>query len=214
MVSVANAKSVKKPAFLNRAMLTSETPDVSIEALNDYAARNILPELQRLPGVGSVTQFGSERAMRIWIDPAKLKGFNLSLGQVSSAISSQNLQVSAGNLGELPSTKGQTTTATIVVRGQLSTAEQFGDIVLRANTDGSIVRLRDVARIELGAQTYSMEGRLNGKPAAVLALYQMPGANALESAAGAKKLMAELKESFPPDLDYVIALDRHHQGRH
>ena len=193
--------------FLLFTMLTSETPDVSIEALNDYAARNILPELQRLPGVGSVTQFGSERAMRIWIDPAKLKGFNLSLGQVSSAISSQNLQVSAGNLGELPSTKGQTTTATIVVRGQLSTAEQFGDIVLRANTDGSTVRLKDVARIELGSQSYSTSARLNGAPAVGMGVQLTPTANALATAKAVKAKLAELQQYYPQGVKSSIPYD-------
>ncbi len=193
--------------FLLFTMLTSETPDVSIEALNDYAARNILPELQRLPGVGSVTQFGSERAMRIWIDPAKLKGFNLSLGQVSSAISSQNLQVSAGNLGELPSTKGQTTTATIVVRGQLSTAEQFGDIVLRANIDGSTVRLKDVARIELGSQSYSTSARLNGAPAVGMGVQLTPTANALATAKAVKAKLAELQQYYPQGVKSSIPYD-------
>ena len=193
--------------FLLFTMLTSETPDVSIEALNDYAARNILPELQRLPGVGSVTQFGSERAMRIWIDPAKLKGFNLSLGQVNSAISSQNLQVSAGNLGELPSTKGQTTTATIVVRGQLSTAEQFGDIVLRANIDGSTVRLKDVARIELGSQSYSTSARLNGAPAVGMGVQLTPTANALATAKAVKAKLAELQQYYPQGVKSSIPYD-------
>ena len=172
--------------FLLFSMLTSETPNVSIDALNDYAARNIVPELQRLPGVGSVTQFGSERAMRVWIDPAKLKGFNLSLDQVNAAIRAQNVQVSAGNLGDLPSAQGQTTTATIVVQGQLSTTEQFGNIVLRANTDGSTVRLRDVATLELGAQSYSTSARLNGSPAVGMGVQLTPTANALATAKAVK----------------------------
>ena len=145
--------------------------------------------------------------MRIWIDPAKLKGFNLSLGQVSSAISSQNLQVSAGNLGELPSTKGQTTTATIVVRGQLSTAEQFGDIVLRANTDGSTVRLKDVARIELGSQSYSTSARLNGAPAVGMGVQLTPTANALATAKAVKAKLAELQQYYPQGVKSSIPYD-------
>ena len=128
--------------FLLFTMLSSKNPDVTLDMLNDYAARNVLPELQRITGVGTVTQFGSERAMRIWIDPSKLRGFNLSLDQVNAAIRAQNAQISAGNLGDLPSAPGQTMNATIVVPGQLSSVESFGKIVLRANTDGSTVRLQ------------------------------------------------------------------------
>ena len=193
--------------FLLFSMLTSETPNVSIDALNDYAARNIVPELQRLPGVGSVTQFGSERAMRVWIDPAKLKGFNLSLDQVNAAIRAQNVQVSAGNLGDLPSAQGQTTTATIVVQGQLSTTEQFGNIVLRANTDGSTVRLRDVATLELGAQSYSTSARLNGSPAVGMGVQLTPTANALATAKAVKARLAELQQYFPQGVKYTIPYD-------
>ncbi len=193
--------------FLLFSMLTSETPDVSIDALNDYAARNVVPELQRLPGVGSVTQFGSERAMRVWIDPAKLKGFNLSQDQVGAAIRAQNLQVSAGNLGDLPSAEGQTTTATIVVQGQLSTTEQFGNIVLRANTDGSTVRLRDVARIELGAQSYSTSARLNGAPAVGMGVQLTPTANALATAKAVKAKLAELQQYYPQGVKSTIPYD-------
>ncbi|GAD21828.1 efflux RND transporter permease subunit [Acidovorax sp. MR-S7] len=193
--------------FLLFSMLTSETPDVSIDALNDYAARNVVPELQRLPGVGSVTQFGSERAMRVWIDPAKLKGFNLSQDQVGAAIRAQNLQVSAGNLGDLPSAEGQTTTATIVVQGQLSTTEQFGNIVLRANTDGSTVRLRDVARIELGAQSYSTSARLNGAPAVGMGVQLTPTANALATAKAVKAKLADLQRYYPQGVKSTIPYD-------
>ncbi|MHA7601347.1 efflux RND transporter permease subunit [Alicycliphilus sp. T452] len=193
--------------FLLFSMLTSETPNVSIDELNDYAARNIVPELQRLPGVGSVTQFGAERAMRVWIDPAKLKGFNISLDQVNAAIRAQNVQVSAGNLGDLPSAQGQTTTATIVVQGQLSTTEQFGNIVLRANTDGSTVRLKDVATLELGAQSYSTSARLNGTPAVGMGVQLTPTANALATAKAVKARLAELQQYFPQGVTYTIPYD-------
>jgi len=193
--------------FLLFSMLTSETPNVSIDELNDYAARNIVPELQRLPGVGSVTQFGSERAMRVWIDPAKLKGFNLSLDQVNAAIRTQNVQVSAGNLGDLPSEQGQTMTATIVVQGQLSTTEQFGNIVLRANTDGSTVRLKDVATLELGAQSYSTSARLNGSPAVGMGVQLTPTANALATAKAVKARLADLQRYFPQGVQYTIPYD-------
>lgn len=193
--------------FLLFSILTSDSPNVSIEALNDYAARNVVPELQRIPGVGGVTQFGAERAMRIWVDPVKLKGFNLPLSQVNAAIRAQNVQVSAGNLGDLPSMQGQTTSATIVVKGQLSTVEQFGDIVLRANTDGSTVRLKDVARIELGAQSYSTSARLNGSPAVGMGVQLTPTANALATAEAVKAKLAELQKYFPEGVDYAIPYD-------
>ncbi len=193
--------------FLLMSLLTSDNPDISIEALNDYAARNVVPELQRLPGVGAVTQFGSERAMRIWIDPAKLKGFNLSLDQVNAAIRAQNLQVSAGNLGDLPSTPGQTTTATIVVQGQLSSVEQFGKVVLRANTDGSSVRLKDVARIELGSQSYSTAARLNGSPAVGMGVQLTSKANALATAKAARAKLQQLQQYFPQGVKYTIPYD-------
>ncbi len=193
--------------FLLFAMLSSDNPAVTIDQLNDYAARNVVPELQRLPGVGSVTQFGSEQAMRVWVDPAKLKGFNLSLDQVNAAIRAQNAQVSAGNLGDLPNIVGQTVTAPIVVQGQMSSIEQFGDIVLRANTDGSSVRLKDVARIELGAQTYATSARFNGKPAVGMGVQLTPTANALATATAVKKRLGELQQFFPQGVSYAVPYD-------
>ncbi|QEA12449.1 efflux RND transporter permease subunit [Comamonas flocculans] len=193
--------------FLLFSMLTTQTPDVNIEALNDYAARNIVPELQRLPGVGAVTQFGAERAMRIWIDPAKLKGFSLSLDQVNAAIRAQNVQIPAGNLGDQPSVPGQATTATIVVRGQLNTPEQFGDIVLRARTDGASVRLKDVARIEIGSQNYSGGARLDGAEAVGMGVQLTPTANALETAKAVRAKLDELQQFFPKGVAYAIPYD-------
>ncbi|MHB1248454.1 MAG: efflux RND transporter permease subunit, partial [Polaromonas sp.] len=193
--------------FLLFTILSSKNPDVSIDALNDYAARNVVPELQRLPGVGAVTQFGSERAMRIWIDPAKLKGFNLALEQVNAAIRAQNAQVSAGALGDLPSAPGQSMTATIVVPGQLSSVQEFGNIQLRANTDGSSVRLKDVARIELGAQSYNTSARLNGQPAVGIGVQLTPTANALATARAVKARLAQLQPFFPKDVSYAIPYD-------
>jgi multidrug efflux pump len=193
--------------FLQFAMLSSRNPDVTIDMLNDYVARNVVPELQRLGGVGTVTQFGAERAMRIWVDPARLKGFNLSLDQVNAAIRAQNAQVSAGNLGDLPSAPGQTTTATIVVPGQLSTVEQFGEVQLRANTDGSSVRLNDVARIALGAQLYSTSARLNGKTAVGIGVQLTPSANALATAKAVRAKLTELQAFFPQGVSYSIPYD-------
>src|SRR5881394_2179580 len=150
--------------FLLFTILSSDNPAFDPIALGDYASRTVLPEIQRIPGVGQAQLFGTERAMRIWIEPEKLVGFNLATTDVTNAIRAQNAQVSSGTLGDLPIVANQPISATVVVRGQLTTAEQFGDIVLRANTDGSTVKLKDVARIELGGQNYGTSARLNGKP--------------------------------------------------
>ncbi|MBK6595052.1 MAG: efflux RND transporter permease subunit [Burkholderiales bacterium] len=193
--------------FLLFTMLSSDNPDIDIVALGDYASRNVLPEIQRLPGIGQAQLFGTERAMRIWVDPAKLSGYNLSAAEVNTAIRSQNAQVSSGTIGELPNIAGQTIAATVVVNGQLSTVEQFGNIVLRANTDGSTVRLRDVARIELGAQTYATSARLNGKPAAGIGVQLAPSGNALAAAKAVRERMAQLQPYFPAGVKWTIPYD-------
>ncbi len=193
--------------FLLFTMLSSDNPDIDIVALGDYASRNVLPEIQRLPGIGQAQLFGTERAMRIWIDPAKLNGYNLSAAEVNAAIRSQNAQVSPGSIGELPNIAGQTVAATVVVDGQLSDTTQFGNIVLRANTDGSTVRLKDVARIELGAQTYATSARLNGKPAAGMGVQLAPSGNALAAAKAVRERMAELEPYFPKGVKWTIPYD-------
>jgi multidrug efflux pump len=193
--------------FLLFTMLSSDNPDIDIVALGDYASRNVLPEIQRLPGIGQAQLFGTERAMRIWVDPAKLSGYNLSAAEVNAAIRSQNAQVSPGSIGELPNVSGQSIAATVVVDGQLSTVEQFGNVVLRANTDGSTVRLKDVARIELGAQTYATSARLNGKPAAGIGVQLAPSGNALAAAKAVRDRMAQLQPYFPKGVKWTIPYD-------
>ena len=193
--------------FLLFTMLSSSDPQFDVNALSDYAARNVVPELQRLPGIGQVQLFGAERAMRVWVDPAKLQGFNLSAADVASAIQAQNAQVSAGSLGELPNLSGQSISATVVVPGQISSTKEFGDIVLRANADGSTVRLKDVARIELGAQSYATTARLNGKPATGMGVQLSPSGNALAAATAVKTRMAELEKYFPPGVSWTIPYD-------
>ena len=168
--------------FLLFVSLTSTNPAYDPVALGDYAARNIQPELLRVAGVGQAQLFGTERAMRVWIDPAKLQGYGLSPADVSSAIRAQNVQVSAGSIGALPNEVGQTIYASINVNGQLGSVEQFGGILLRSNADGSSVRLRDVARLELGAQAYSSSSRLNGKDASGIGIQLSPTGNALGTA--------------------------------
>jgi multidrug efflux pump len=193
--------------FLMFTILSSDDPKWDPIALGDFASRTVLPEIQRLPGVGQAQLFGTEKAMRIWIDPAKLVGFNLSPGDVNNAIRAQNAQVSSGTIGDLPLTAGQAITATVVVAGQLSTVEQFGNIVLRANPDGSTVRLRDVARIEIGGQNYSTSARLNGKPSTGIGIQLSPTGNALETAKLVRARMGELARYFPPGMQWSIPFD-------
>ena len=193
--------------FLLFTILSSDNPAFDPIALGDYASRNVLPEIQRLPGVGQAQLFGTERAMRIWIDPAKLVGFNLSTNDVVAAIRSQNAQVSSGTLGDLPIVAGQPISATVVVAGQLTSVVQFGNIVLRANTDGSSVKLRDVARVELGGQSYGTSARLNGKPSTGIGVQLSPTGNALATAQAVKTRMAELARFFPPGVKYDIPYD-------
>ncbi len=193
--------------FLLFAILSSDNPQFDPIALGDYASRTVLPELQRLPGVGQAQLFGTERAMRIWIDPAKLVGFGLSTTDVNSAIQAQNAQVSSGTIGDLPIVSGQTISATVVVKGQLTTVAQFGDIVLRANTDGSTVRLRDVARIELGAQNYATSARLNGKPSTGIGVQLSTTGNALATSNLVRERMQELSRYFPAGVQWDIPYD-------
>ena len=193
--------------FLLFAMLSSDDPAFDPIALGDFASRSILPELQRVPGIGQVQLFGTERAMRVWIDPAKLAGFSLSTSDVTSAIQAQNAQVSSGSIGDLPNVAGQGITATVVVSGQLSSVAQFGNIVLRANTDGSSVRLKDVARIELGAQAYATSARLNGKDAVGLGVQLTPNGNALAAAKAVRARMDQLQPNFPKGVTYSIPYD-------
>jgi multidrug efflux pump len=193
--------------FLMFTIMSSDDPKWDPIALGDYASRTVLPEIQRIKGVGQAQLFGTEKAMRIWIDPAKLQGLNLSPSDVNNAIRSQNAQVASGTIGDLPLEAGQTITATVVVTGQLSSVEQFGNIVLRANPDGSTVRLRDVARIEIGGQSYSTSARLNGKPSTGIGIQLSPSGNALETAQLVKKRMEELSRYFPPGMKWAIPFD-------
>ena len=176
--------------------------------LANYCYININDQMTRIKGIASVTIFGAGKyAMRLWVKPDQLAKLNITIPEIVEAVNTQNTVNPAGQVGAEPVPAGQEFTYAVRAQGRLQTEEDFGRVVLRANPDGSIVRVSDVARIELGAQTYGMEGRLNGKPAALIALYQMPGSNAVEAANGAKKLMEELKTRFPADLDYVVSLD-------
>jgi multidrug efflux pump len=193
--------------FLLFTILSSEDGEFDPVALGDYASRAVLPEIQRIPGVGQAQLFGTERAMRIWIDPSKLMSFNLSVADVNTAIRAQNAQVSAGAIGDMPNIAGQGIAATVVVNGQLTSVEQFGNIVLRANTDGSAVRLRDVARLELGAQAYAISARLNGKPSTGIGVQLAPTGNALATAKAIRTRMEELSKFFPKGMKWSIPYD-------
>ncbi|AOG22731.1 efflux RND transporter permease subunit [Acidovorax sp. RAC01] len=193
--------------FLLFTMLSSTNPAMDTVALGDYASRNVVPELQRLQGIGQAQLFGTERAMRIWVDPAKLVSFKLSAADVTAAIRAQNAQVASGSIGDLPNIAGQGIAATVVVNGQLSSVEQFGNIVLRANPDGSTVRIKDVARVELGGQAYATAARLNGKPAVGIGVQLSPSGNALEAAKAVRVKMDELSRYFPEGMDWSIPYD-------
>jgi len=193
--------------FLMFVMLTSSNANWDPVALGDYAVRNIQPELLRVPGVGQVQLFGTEKAMRVWIDPQKLQGVGLSANDVNNAIRLQNLQVSAGSIGGLPNVAGQTQYATVKVNGQLSSVAQFGQILLRANADGSSVRLKDVARIEVAGQAYVSSSRLNGMPATGLGIQLSPTGNALATATGVRERMAQLKTYMPEGVGYDVPYD-------
>jgi len=193
--------------FLLFTMLSSDNPELDTIALGDYASRNIVPELQRLPGIGQAQLFGTERAMRVWVDPAKLAAFNLSLSEVNAAIRAQNAQVSSGAIGDLPNITGQSIAATVVVNGQLGSVAQFGNIALRSNADGSAVRLKDVARIELGAQAYATSARLNGKPAVGIGVQLSPSGNAMAAAKAVRGRMEQLQTYFPQGVKWSIPYD-------
>ena len=203
---VTVAKSTASPLIMFALYSPKGTYDNVF--LANYAYININDQMTRVKGIASITVFGAgQYAMRLWVSPDRLAKLNITIPEILNAVNAQNTVNPAGQVGAEPVPKGQEYTYAVRAQGRLQSPEEFGAVVLRANPDGSIVRVSDVARIELGAQTYNMEGRLNGKPAALVALYQMPGANALDAAGGAKKMMEKIKEGFPPDLDYVVALD-------
>ena len=187
--------------------LRATNDQITPVALGDYIARNILNEIKRIPGVGVAQLFGTERAMRVWIDPDKLVGFKLTPNDVVSAIKSQNAQFSAGVLGDLPAPSSQRIATSIIITGQLATPEEFGNVVLRAQPGGATVRIRDIGRVEVAGQSYGFQARLNGKPIAAVGIQLTPTANALETATLVRQKMAELSKFFPPGVEYVIPYD-------
>ncbi len=193
--------------FLMVVGFVSEDGSMGRNDIADYVNSNIVDTLSRVPGVGSTRVFGAKYAMRIWIDPGKLEAYDLSSSDVVTAIQSQNQQVAVGQLGGLPAIDGQQLNATINGRGRLNTPEQFRDIVIRGNTDGSVLRLGDVARVEIGAENYDVVSRYNGKPATGVAVSLATGANALDTATAVRETIARLKPNFPSGLTAVVPFD-------
>ena len=176
--------------------------------LANYANINLIDQITRVPGISNVQVFGAgQYAMRLWVKPDQLAKLSVTVTDIINALRAQNTVNPAGQIGGEPAPPGQEFTYTVRSPGRLTSAEEFGEIVIRANPDGSLLRLKEVARIELGAQVYSLNGRLDGKPSAVLACYQLPGTNALEAANGVKALMARVSQQFPADMSYVVGLD-------
>src|SRR6202789_757002 len=176
--------------------------------LANYAYINIVDPILRSSGIGNVQVFGAgQYAMRLWVKPDTLAKLGITVPEIVSAIQAQNTVNPAGKAGGEPAPKGQEYTYTVLSQGRLVSPEEFGNIVVRETPDGATVRVRDLARMELGAQDYSISGRFNDKPRAIIAAYQLPGSNAVDAAAGVKKLMAQVKERFPEDMDFAVSLD-------
>src|ERR1700734_3899968 len=199
-------KSVTSPLML--ITLYSPNGTYNADFLANYAYINIHDPLTRSKGIGNVQIFGAgQYAMRLWVKPDQLGKLGITVTDIISAIQAQNTVNPAGQVGGEPVPKGQEYTYAVRAQGRLVSADDFGQIVVRETPDGGVVRVKDVARIDLGSQDYSVAGRLNGKPAAIIAIYQLPGSNAVDAANGVNKLIAGMKQTFPQDMDYVISLD-------
>src|SRR5246500_5555451 len=199
-------KSVTAPLML----IALYSPDGTYDArfLANYAYINLVDSITRSAGIGQVQVFGAgQYAMRLWVKPDQLAKLGITVPEIVNAIQTQNTVNPAGKIGGEPVPSGQQFSYAVRAQGRLVSPEEFGEIVVRESPEGGVVRVSDVARIELGAQDYSTAGRLNGKPSAVIAVYQLPGSNAVDAAGGVKKLMGELKTRFPGDMDYAVALD-------
>ncbi|MGD0264763.1 MAG: multidrug efflux RND transporter permease subunit [Candidatus Methylomirabilota bacterium] len=200
-------KSTSAPLMLVALFSPHGTHDAKF--LANYAYINLNDPVARLYGVGQTQVFGAgQYAMRLWVKPDQLAKLGITVTEIVNAIQAQNTVNPAGQVGGEPAPTGQEFTYSILAQGRLTSPEQFEDVVVREAPDGGIVRVKDVARVELGAQDYSIVSRLNGEPAAVIAVYQLPGSNAVQTAAGVRKLMAEMKQRFPQDMDYVVSLDQ------
>src|SRR6201995_4401550 len=203
--------TVKKSTTAPLMLISIYSPKGSYDGtfLANYGYINLFDQLTRLPGIGNVQIFGAgQYAMRLWVKPDQLAKLGITVPDIITAVQKQNNVNPAGQIGGEPIPKGQKFTYTVRAQGRLQSPEELGEIVGRANPDGSFVRVKDIARIDLGAQTYNLKGRLNGKPSAILACYQLPGTNAVKAAQGVRKLMAEAKQRFPADMDFAVSLDQ------
>jgi HAE1 family hydrophobic/amphiphilic exporter-1 len=199
-------KSVTAPLTLTAIYSPHGTYDATF--LANYAYINLVDPILRSPGIGNVQVFGAgQYAMRLWVKPDQLAKLGVTVPEIVSAIQAQNTVNPAGKAGGEPAPKGQEFTYSVLAQGRLVSPEEFGQIVVRETPDGGTVRVNDVARIELGSQDYSIAGRYNARNSAIIATYQLPGSNAVDAAAGVNKLLAQMKQRFPEDLDYVVALD-------
>ncbi len=201
VVAKANA------GFLMVVALRSENPAISRQDLNDIVASRVLDQIARIPGVGSTQQFGAANAMNIWLDPVRLQGYGLSASEVLAAVRGQNVQFAAGSVGADPAPEGQGYMATVSAEGRFSTPEEFERIILRADAEGTTVRLKDVARVEIGAQNYGFDSAYNGVPTGAFAIQLLPGANALNVAGAVRARMDELQGSFPQGVSWFSPFD-------
>src|SRR6266850_1488755 len=202
--------TVKKSVLSPLALFILHSPKGTYDGLflSNYAYVNLNDPMTRVPGIGQVTVFGANKyAIRFWVNPDTLAKLDITVNEIVKALQAQNTVNPAGQLGGKPVPRGQEFTYTVLAQGRLASVEDFENVVVRATADGSIVRVRDVSRVELGEQSYYRDARLNGRPAAGIAIYQLPGSNAVETMKAATKLMQEAKARFPDDLDYVTALD-------
>jgi HAE1 family hydrophobic/amphiphilic exporter-1 len=200
-------KSTSAPLMLVALFSPHGTHDAKF--LANYAYINLNDPVARLYGIGQTQVFGAgQYAMRMWVKPDQLAKLGITVTEMVNAIQTQNRVNPAGQVGGEPAPRGQQFTYSVLAQGRLTTPEQFGDVIVRETPDGGIVRVKDVASVELGAQDYSIVGRLNGAPAAIMAVYQLPGSNAVQTAEGVRKLMTEMKQRFPQDVDYVVSLDQ------
>ncbi|HEX4757590.1 MAG TPA: efflux RND transporter permease subunit [Terracidiphilus sp.] len=204
---VSLKKSTTAPLMLIALYSPHGTHDATY--LANYAYINLNDPMARLYGVAQTTVFGAgQYAMRLWVNPDQLAKLGITVTDIVNAIKSQNTVNPAGQVGGEPAPRDQQFTYAVLAQGRLTTPEQFGNIIVREASNGGTVRVRDVARVELGTQDYSQVSRLNGKPSAAMAVYQLPGSNAVQTVAGVRKLIAQMKQSFPEDVDYAISLDQ------
>jgi multidrug efflux pump len=201
--------TVNKAARNYLMFISLYSPDKSLDnvALGSYTAANVLESIRRTPGVGEAILFGTEYAMRLWLKPDRLNAFGLTPGDVAKAVRAQNTQLAAGELGQIPAAAGQQYNAVIVTRSRLATPEEFGEVIVRSDARGATVRVKDIARVELGAQDYSIAARIDGQPTAAIAIRLLPEANALETARAVKARMTELARYFPKGIDWVVPYD-------